>query len=251
MKKVKTKVLTIILSVIFLFSSLSGTMILVNADTNTKSAHVHSYKWVVTKKATLTKTGKKVYKCSSCGKVEKTATVAKLKKLSTPKNVKISVKYVKKAMDFCYEMLPRVTVKFDKVKNATGYKIQYKHENWKNYKTKVVKNNSYTFISFGEYFYTAKYSIKVTATTDKGGYANSSSTKAKTIKLKPIEQIFVCPKCGLKKGEGKGYCETIVNDSYCTRCGKFVPDGDCHHCTVPYTGSNIAYYDEETGEKLK
>ena len=264
MKKVKVKVLTIILSVILVFASLSGTLIFANANTETntgttaktvatvkttKPAHTHSYKWIVTKKATLTKKGKKVYKCSDCGKVAKTATVAKLKKLSTPKNVKISVKYVKTPSGTCYDMMPRVTVKFNKVKNATGYKIQYKYEKWKNYKTKVVKNNSYTFISFGQTHLSTKYYVKVAAITDKEGYANSSYTKAKTIKLKPVKEINVCPKCGWKKGIGKGYCETFVSEVYCPYCGKIVPDGTCHHCTVKSPGPYIVYYDIDTGKK--
>lgn len=264
MKKVKVKVLTIILSVMLVFASLSGTLIFANANTETntgttaktvatvkttKPAHTHSYKWVVTKKATLTKTGKKVYKCSSCGKVAKTATVAKLKKLSTPKNVKYSVKFVKTPWDTCYLMKPRVTVKFNKVKNATGYKIQYKYEKWKKYKTKVVKNNSYTFISFGQTYLSTKYYVKVAAITDKEGYSNSSYTKAKTIKLKPVKEIDVCPKCGWKKGKGKGYCETFVSEVYCSHCGKFVPDDTCHHCTIPNTVKYFYKYDLDTGKR--
>ncbi|MEE1002897.1 MAG: hypothetical protein U0L17_04070 [Acutalibacteraceae bacterium] len=216
--------------------------------TTKKPVHVHKCKWVTTKKATLKKTGKKVYKCTSCGKITKTATVAKLKKLSTPKNVKISVKYVKTPSDTCYDMMPRVTVKFDKVKNATGYKIQYKYEKWKNYKTKVVKNNSYTFISFGNYNSATKYSIKVAATTDKEGYANSSYTKAKTVKVKEIKMIDICPKCNWKKGEGKGYCETFVGEGYCFHCGKFVPDDTCHHCTVSNKVKNFYKYDFDSGK---
>ena len=265
MKKVSKKVLTIILSVILVFASLSGTLIFANANTETntgttaktvatvkttKPVHVHKCKWVTTKKATLKKTGKKVYKCTSCGKITKTATVAKLKKLSTPKNVKYSVKFVKQDVGTYYVMMPRVTVKFNKVKNATGYKIQYKYEKWKNYKTKVVKDNSYTFISFGQTHLSTKYYVKVAAITDKEGYVNSSYTKAKTVKVNEIKMIDVCPKCGWENGKGKGYCETFVREVYCPYCGKLVPDGTCHHCTVKYPGPYIEYYDIDTGKKF-
>ena len=275
MKKVSKKVLTIILSIIIASFSISNLVIFANAEMNTeteteqntsvtttafvtttkpattkKPVHVHKCKWVTTKKATLKKTGKKVYKCTSCGKITKTAKIAKLKKLSTPTGLKYTTKFVKKAWDTSYHMEPRVTVKFNKVKNATGYKIQYKYEKWKNYKTKVVKSNSYTFISFGQTYLSTKYYVKVAAITDKEGYANSSYTKAKTIKLKPVKEINVCPKCGWKKGEGKGYCETFVSEVYCPYCGKLVPDGTCHHCTVKSPDPYTEYYDINTGKKF-
>ena len=265
MKKVKVKVLTIILSVILVFASLSGTLIFANANTETntgttaktvatvkttKPVHVHKCKWVTTKKATLKKTGKKVYKCTSCGKITKTAKIAKLKKLSTPKITKVSTKCVKTSTGEDYLMLPKVTVKWNKVKNATGYEIYYKEESWKNYKTKTVDTNSYTFTSFGTIAETEKRFVKVVAITDKKGYVDSSASKVKTIKMKPIKVIKECPKCHWKQGEGKGYCETFVGEGYCFHCGKFVPRDTCHHCTVSNKSKEFWKYDYDTGKAM-
>ena len=274
MKKVSKKVLTIILSIIIASFSISNLVIFANAETNTeteteqntsvttasvtttkptttkKPVHVHKCKWVTTKKATLKKTGKKVYKCTSCGKITKTAKIAKLKKLSTPKITKVSTKYVKTPNDVCYQMMPKVTVKWNKVKNATGYEIYYKEESWKNYKTKTVDTNSYTFTSFGTVQGTEKRFVKIVAITDKEGYVDSSASKVKTIKMKRIEKIDECPDCHWKKGKGKGYCETFVGEVYCPHCAKFVPRDTCHHCTVSNKSKEFWKYDCDTGKAM-
>lgn len=195
------KVLTIIISLFLALITLTGTMVFVNAETDTNSTtaatHTHSYKWVVTKKATTKETGVQEYKCSDCGDVAKTAKIAKLKKLQTPTGLKLSTKYIKKEADSVYINESCIVVKFNKVKNATKYKIKYKITGSKSkYKTKTVTTNSCTLKNLDDL---KKYTIKVTAITTKSGYTNSSYTKVKRIKTKIDKWIDICNVCGWKK----------------------------------------------------
>ena len=250
------KVLTMIISLFLALLTLTSAMVFANAETDTSSenktsttavTHTHSYKWVVTKKATTKKTGVKAYKCSGCGNIAKTAKIAKLKKLKTPTGFRLSTKYVKVETDVKYAKESRIVIKFNKVKNATAYKIKYKKTgSKKNYKTKIVKTNSCTLKNLDDL---TKYTIKVAAITTKSGYANSSHTKVKRIKTKEYIWINICNVCGWKKnGKGKGYCETWVTAGYCQHCGKPVEAYTCHHCTVSNKSKDFWKYDHETGK---
>lgn len=139
-------------------------------ETFTKDLNLanHDFKWITTKKATYFTNGEKVYKCSVCGKINKTAIITQLK-LKTPK-----VKYTggKK----------KVTVKYTKVAGATGFQVRYRVKgkwtvktfNVKRSATKVVKN-----LKKGKY----KVQTRVFAKQgDKKAY--SSWTKAKVIRVK-------------------------------------------------------------------
>ncbi|MEE1002457.1 MAG: hypothetical protein U0L17_01750, partial [Acutalibacteraceae bacterium] len=129
---------------------------------------VHSYKWVVTKKASYVSNGLKSYKCSVCGKVLKTATIAKLK-LKTPS---FSVSAGKKLFK----------IKYTKVTGATGFQVKYtigKKTVTKTFNQAKSVTKTISGLKKGS------YKVQIRAFVKQGSKtAYSDWTKAKTVKVK-------------------------------------------------------------------
>lgn len=128
----------------------------------------HSYRWIITKKATYFASGKKVYKCSACGKVAKTATIAKLKLKTPSASVKSGKKYIK--------------VTYKKVSGATGFQVLYKKGSKSVVKTfKTTKSATKTISKLKK----GTYKVYVRAFVQyKSKKAYSSWTRAKKVKVK-------------------------------------------------------------------
>lgn len=128
----------------------------------------HSYKWVVTKKASYVSNGIKSYKCSLCGRVLKTASIAKLK-LKTPT---FSVSAGKKLFK----------VKYTKVTGATGFQVKYtigKKTVTKTFNQAKSVTKTISGLKKG------KYSVQIRAFTKQGSKTVYSNwTNAKTVKVK-------------------------------------------------------------------
>lgn len=201
-----------------------------------------------------------------------TAFTGKLRKLKAPKNIKIKVKYVKTPCGGFYEMVPHTIISFKPVKGATAYRIKYTYaaykysDKWTKLSKKVKKKNAKTLIIKTNYFdlddgiindnCPVKYEFKIQALSNNPKYKKSAYSKPKTVKYKKVEYINVCPRCGRKNGEGKGYCQAFARDCYCEHCAEFVEYGTCHYCSVPKKingklNKDFYKYNPATGEKYK
>ncbi|MEE1003139.1 MAG: leucine-rich repeat domain-containing protein [Acutalibacteraceae bacterium] len=132
------------------------------------STKAHSYKWVVTKKASYVSKGLKAYKCSVCGKVAKTTSIAKLK-LKTPS---LSVGAGKKMFK----------VKYTKVTGATGFQVKYtigKKTVTKTINTAKSITKTISGLKKGSYKVQIRAFVKQNSKT-----AYSDWTKAKSVKVK-------------------------------------------------------------------
>lgn len=199
-----------------------------------------------------------------------TAFTGKPRKLKAPKNIKIKVKYVKTPCDGFYQMYPHTIISFKPVKGATAYRIKYTYaaykysDKWTKLSKKEKKKSTKTLIIKTNYFNLddgiindncpVKYEFKIQALSNNPKHKKSTYSKPKTVKYKKQKTINVCPRCGLKKGEGKGYCQTFARDCYCEHCAEFVEYGTCHHCSVPKKingkfNKNMRRYDPYTGEE--
>ena len=121
----------------------------------------------VKKKATYFAKGKKVAVCMVCGQ-EKTVKIAKLK-LSKPT---VSITAGKK----------QITVKYNKVKGATGFQVRYKYGIYSYKKNFAAKKNVKKVLTKLE---PGNYKVQVRAMVSKGGKkAYSKWTTAKKVKVK-------------------------------------------------------------------
>ena len=136
---------------------------------NTVKALGHKYKWVTTKKATYFAKGTSSYKCTTCGKVSKTKSIAKL--------------VLKKPSFKLTGAKGKFTVKYTKVTGATGFEVKYKLGKGKFKTIKVTTKKSMSKVI--KKLKKGKYTVQIRAVVKNGkktAYSSWASAKKVTVK---------------------------------------------------------------------
>ena len=139
------------------------------AKNNGIKFNAHKYKWTTTKKATYFAKGTSSYKCTVCGKVAKTKSIAKL----TLKKPTFKLTGAK----------GKFTVKYTKVSGATGFELKYKLGSGK-YKT-IKVNTKKSMNKVIKKLKKGKYTVQVRAYVKSGSkiaYSSWASAKKVTVK---------------------------------------------------------------------
>lgn len=133
--------------------------------------HDHTYKWSTTKKATYFATGKKVYKCTGCGNVSKTKSIAKLKLPKSTVTYKAGSK--------------KITVKYKKIADSKGFQVRYRLTTSKTWKTVTFNTTKSATKYLKSLKKNKKYYLQARAFTKSGSKkVYSDWMPRKTIKVK-------------------------------------------------------------------